>query len=293
MSDSELTDETQRTGKPSPRPREKIKGIFSTQSILKVGTGTTTRKTIQKTYWFVDETPDALLEIQPLNKNYIPSGPKRKITMEDLLAKFAPEPEFYFSTVYPKLQELSNTIQKGERHRNKGEVFSAELEFNQALSVDEENVRANFGLGLTYLDRGESHKANDIFERLVRLDAAFEQEHKHLFNDFGISLRKNRMLDQALEYYRKAEDLADSDEHLFYNIARAYFDKENVTECLEYLKRALKLNPDLKEARLFIKYLVDQGKVSPDLPGLAEFLPESAPSSASSAAPPPPIDVNI
>lgn len=276
MSDPGMTDEGRKAQTTPSRTREKIKGIFSTQSIQRVGTGTTTRKTIQKTYWFADELDDGLLEIQPLNKNYIPSGPKRKITLEDLVAKFAPEPEFYLSTVYPKLQELSRTIQKGERHREKGEIFSAELEFGQALKVDEENVRANFGLGLTYLDRGESHKANDIFERLVRLDAAFEQEHKHLFNDFGISLRKNRMLDQALEYYRKAESLAESDENLHYNIARAWFDKDNVSECLENLKRALAINPGLTEARLFVKYLVDQKLISADLPGVRDLLPANA-----------------
>jgi len=276
MSESEDLDQSSSTQKTSSRPREKIKGIFSTQSIQKVGTGTTTRKTIQKTYWSVDEVEDNLLEIQPLNKNYIPSGPKRKITIEDLLSKFAPEPEFYISTVYPKLQELSRTIQKGERHRDKGEIFSAELEFNEALKVDEENVKANFGLGLTYLDRGESHKANDIFERLVRLDAAFEAEHKHLFNDFGISLRKNKMYDQALDYYRKAETLTDLDENLCYNIARAYFEKENTTECLEYLKKALKLNPGLNEARLFIKYMVDQNLIQQSAPGVAELLPGEA-----------------
>jgi len=274
MSDSLNIQEQDQAPRTGAKPRDKIKGIFSTQSIQKVGTGTTTRKTIQKTYWFVDELEENQLEIQPLNKNYIPSGPKRKITIEDLLAKFAPEPEFYISTVYPKLQELSRTIQKGERHREKGEIFSAEMEFGQALNVDEENVRANFGLGLTYLDRGEAHKANDIFERLVRLDAAFEPEHKHLFNDFGISLRKNKMLDQALDYYRKAESLTESDEHLFYNIARAYFDKDNPSQCLEYLKMALRLNPGLIEARKFVRYLVEQNKISADLPGVRELMPQ-------------------
>jgi tetratricopeptide (TPR) repeat protein len=205
---------------PSEKTHDRIKGVFSTQSIQRVGTGTTTRKTIQKMYWFVEERDDKLLDIQPLNRNYIPTGPKRKVTMEELLEKFAPEPEFYVSTVYPKMRELNMTIVKGENHRRKGEVFSAELEFGQALAVDEENVRANFGLGLTYLDRGEANKAQDIFERLVNLDAAFDQEHKHLFNEFGINLRKNKMLDQALDYYRRAENLSEADENLHYNIAR-------------------------------------------------------------------------
>ena len=256
---------------------DKIKGVFSTQAVQKVGTGTTTRKTIQKMYWFVEEMPDSLLEIQPLNTNFIPSGPKRKITMEELLEKFSPEPEFYVSTVYPKMRELNLTIVKGERHREKGEIFSAELEFGQALSVDEENVRANFGLGLTYLDRGEANKANDIFERLVKLDAAFEQEHKHLFNEFGINLRKNKMLEQALDYYQKAENLAEADENLMYNIARAFFEKKDMAQCLTYLKKSLEFNADFSEGKRFIQYLVDKDMVAEEAAG-PEFAKGAAPS---------------
>lgn len=248
------------------KPRDRIKGIFSTQAIQKVGTGTTTRRTIQKMYWFVEEDASGLLEIQPLNKNYVPSGPKRRIALEDLLEKFSPEPEFYVTTVYPRLCELNMVIQKGERHREKGEVFSAEMEFGQALAVDEENIRANFGLGLTYLDRGEANKADDIFQRLVRLDAAFEKEHKHLFNEFGMNLRKNKMLDQALDYYQRAENLAIRDDNLMFNIARAFFDKKDYKMAMEYLQKALLLNPEHTESRRFAAFLEEKGLAKAPVP---------------------------
>lgn len=54
--------------------KERIKGVFSTQSLIKIGTGTTQRKTVQKSYWFATELDDGRIEIQPLNKNYVPSG---------------------------------------------------------------------------------------------------------------------------------------------------------------------------------------------------------------------------
>jgi len=266
------------------KQHDRIKGVFSTQAIQRVGTGTTTRKTIQKMYWFVEELEDKFLEIQPLNKNYVPSGPKRKITVEELLEKFSPEPEFYVSTVYPRMRELNMTIVKGEKHRSKGEIFSAELEFGQALVVDEENVRANFGLGLTYLDRGEANKAQDIFERLVRLDAAFDKQHKHLFNEFGINLRKNKMLDQALDYYKRAEDLTQTDENLHYNIARAFFEKNDVANCFEYLKKALAINPELSAARKFITYLVDKNFLAADV--AAAITAGAAPGMTPDASPP-------
>ncbi len=267
----------------APRHEEKIKGIFSTQSVVKVGTGTTTRRTIQKTYWFVQEIDAETIEIQPLNRNYIPSGPKRKIPKDEFLQKFSPEPEFYVSTVFPKMKELSNTISRGEKHRANGELYSAEFEFGQALKVDEENVRANFGLGLTYMERGEKNKANDILERLVKLDAAFGKEHKHLFNDFGISLRKSQMYDQAVDYYRRAIELTQEDEHLWLNLARAYFEKGDMKNCVEQLRKAIALNPGIEEARQFWDYMVRKGFATgeyPERPGAGRAASPAKPAAA-------------
>ncbi|MDR1660218.1 MAG: tetratricopeptide repeat protein, partial [Desulfovibrio sp.] len=179
--------------------RTAVHGVFSTQEVRKVGTGTTTRKTVQKTYWFIEQRGD-VVECQPLNTNYVPSGPRRKVTMEELISKFSPEPEFYMNSVFPRMQELEQAVNNADTHRQNGDTFAAEYEYSRALKVDVDNVRANFGIGLTYLERGDTDKAQNIFERLVKLDNAFEAEHKHLFNEFGINLRKNRMLAQSLEY---------------------------------------------------------------------------------------------
>ncbi|MDD4952945.1 MAG: tetratricopeptide repeat protein, partial [Desulfovibrionaceae bacterium] len=240
---------------------EKIRGVFSTQSVARVGTGTTQRKTIQKTFWFVEEKKAGVVSVQPLNKNYVPSGPKREVPKEDFLAKFSPEPEFYLSTVYPKMRELNETISRGEQARERGALYSAEFEFKNAAKVDDDNVKANFGLGLTYLERGETVKANDIFKRLVNLEASFDKEHKHLFNDFGINLRKNKMLEQALDYYLRAEKLVENDENLYHNIARAYYEKGDIEKCVQYLDKCLRLKPDMEEAVKFMEYLKKNGYV--------------------------------
>lgn len=231
-----------------------IKGVFSTQEVRKVGTGTTTRKTLQKTFWFVEQKGDEI-ECQPLNPNYVPSGPKRKITMEELLAKFNPEPEFYQMSVYPKMKELNRTISNGDSHREKGENFAAEYEYSRALKVDEENVRANFGIGITYMERGELEKAENIFERLVRLDSAFESEHKHLFNEFGINLRKNKMLKQAAEYYKRALELSGDDENLHTNLARALLETKDIDGCIEHLFTALDLSPSHPVSLKFLAWM--------------------------------------
>ena len=242
---------------------ERIKGVFSTQEIRKVGTGTTQRKTIYKGFYFVEQSDDGTIECQPINANYIPSGQKRTIGIEELMEKFAPEPEFYLNAVYPKMQELRRTLDNGDKHREKGESFSAEHEYSSALVVDEENVRANFGIGLTYLQRGENNKADDIFERLVKLEAAFAPEHKHMFNEFGINLRKARMYQQAVLYYKRALELTDNDENLHINIARAFFELDDLESCVNHLSSALKMAPRHEQATKFVIWLIEKNKLSP------------------------------
>lgn len=248
--------------KPATRQAE-IKGVFSTQEIRKVGTGTTTRKTVQKMFWFIEQKGD-VVECQPLNRNYVPSGNKKKITLEEVIAKFSPEPEFYMNSVYPKMQEMQQSVDNGDKHREKGETFAAEFEYGRALKIDEDNVRANFGIGLTYMERGDVDKAKDIFDRLVKLDGAFDPEHKHLFNEFGINLRKNKMNDQAVEYYKRALQLTQNDENLYMNMARALLETKDISGCVDNLLKALSIAPTHEVSLKFLGWLIQKNLVPQD-----------------------------
>ncbi len=249
--------------------QERIRGVFSTQEVRRVGTGTTSRKTITKAFHFVEQKEDGSIECQPVNANYVPSGQKRTITMEELIEKFSPEPEFYLSSVFPRMQELQRNLDNGDAHRQKNETFAAEHEYSGALALDEENVRANFGIGLTYLQRGESGKADDIFSRLVKLDAAFAPEHKHMFNEFGINLRKSKMYDQAVTYYKRALELTESDENLHVNLARAFFETKDFSDCAEHLFIALQLAPGHEQATNFLEWLMKKNLLPAELRGRA------------------------
>jgi len=290
----------------SQEKKQGIQGIFSSQEVKRVGTGTTTRKTIQKMYWMCQEMPEGTIEVQPLNSNYIPSGPKKTVSMDEFLKLFSPEPEFYVNNVFPKIKEVNKTIARADRHRKNGEHYSAEMEYGNALKVDEENIRANFGLGITYLERGESGKAEDILNRLVKLEGAFEAEHKHLFNDFGINLRKNGMFDQAIAYYSRALELASHDENLHYNIARAYLEKKDVDKALEALLKGLSINPGQETLVKFLAWMLSKKLVREEQkPAVAQALQQAklarergsaAPASAPVQAPstplaPAPIDL--
>ncbi len=245
--------------------QEHMRGVFSLQEVRKVGTGTTTRKTVMKTFWFVDQdekTGEIL--IQSLNHNYVPTGPVKTISREELLEKYSPELEFYVQTVFPKMREINEAVEAGDQHRDKNELFSAEFEYENALELDIENVKANFGIGLTYLAQGEKDKAESILSRLVTLDAAFQKEHKHLFNEFGINLRKSQMYDKALEYYEKAIELGKEDPNLFLNIARVYLEAKDYTSCVITIKKALELDNKNEIAIKMLTWMAGKNFVDKD-----------------------------
>jgi len=241
-----------------------IRGVFSSQEIRKVGTGTTTRKTVQKIFWFVEQDGNTL-SMQSINMKFIPTGKKRIIEREELLEKYAPEPEFYLQSVYPQMQAIQDGSDRGDTCRKQGKNFSAEFEYETVLALDEGNVRANFGIALTYLARGETDKADNIFGRLVKLDATYEPEHKHLFNEFGMNLRKNAMLVQAIDYYGRALSLSQKDDNLHVNMARALFENSQIGPCIDHLLHAMTINHENVVGRKFLEWLITNKRIPADM----------------------------
>lgn len=238
---------------PSPPPASgapsAIAGVYKGVQTAIIGTGATRRRVSQEGYFFAEQTSPEEVSIQPLNVSYIPSGPLTLIALEDFLGRFTPEPDVFKYKTLPAIAAMKKTLAKAERLRSQGQNYTAEFEFKNALKLDDSNVRANYGLGLTYLDRGDTEQADTVLRRLVTLEEAYTRENKHLFNEFGIKLRKNGMYDQALAYYGRALKLSQRDEHLLYNIARLLHEKKEYAQALRFCDQALALDPDLTPAQ--------------------------------------------
>jgi len=212
----------------------------------------------QYVYYYAQEQEDGILEMQALGADNELFGAPRTISRDELLGTYMPEPQKSLEYARHKTaqqQEIQTAVARGDKFYKRGETYSAEFEYCKALSLDEENVRANFGVGFCYLARGEHDKARVVFERLVVLEAAFSDEHKHLFNEFGINLRKAGMHAEALSYYARGVELCPSDENLHYNMARAAFDMGEPSLAAQHLSDCLRLNSGHLEALQFVSYL--------------------------------------
>ncbi|MGD9608784.1 MAG: tetratricopeptide repeat protein [Desulfovibrionaceae bacterium] len=220
----------------------KISGIFSCKTSIKVGFGVTKQTALSETFWFVKETQNGNFSVQSLDMDFKRQGQPFEISRNKLFEDYHLEPDLSYRL-------LSQPLLLGDHYRAAAKYGNAEQEYQKIKRIDEDNIRANFGLGLLYLAMDKPDKASYIFNRLVGLEETFEPQHKHLFNEFGISLRKKGLFDEALKYYFRARELCADDDHLLLNIARVYYEQHRLPEAETAARDALGLNPGLTEAK--------------------------------------------
>lgn len=223
-------------------------GVYVEVVTQNIGTGGTSRTQEIKNYYMAKSVNDEVVQVQLMDMDDNPLPFKEEVPLADFNGRFEFVPEYLAKKKKsPQEQQVDKAIAQAEAHVKRKEFFSAEFEYNKALGLDEENVRANFGVGKVYLAQGDTEKARETFEKLAGIEAVFEDENKHIFNELGMELRRMKMYDQAIDYYTKALSIAQDDENLFFNVARAYFEKGEIKKSAAYLQKALKLNPNVTE----------------------------------------------
>jgi len=238
-----------------------ILGVYSLIKSAETGHGATTRSYQQTTLWFVRRLGDDTYSVQALNANSIPSGPITGISKGDFIRNYRPEPGFYEKRCLPFIDSLKKKLRRAEQYLDAADLDGAEKEFCKALLLDEKHPKANIELGKIYLQEGDGKKLSRALKRILGIDALFQEQERHLFNDFGICLRKSKHFSEAIAFYAKAIDHNAGDEHLYFNIARAKAESGDPDGAREDLEHALALRPDFSAARKFLEFL-DQSAAS-------------------------------
>jgi tetratricopeptide (TPR) repeat protein len=226
-----------------------VRCVFSSDKRIEVGTGTTTRSHVSKLLWYVEELGNKKFSVRKINSHHVPAGEDRVIGLEKLLSDYVPEVEYYEEYTLPAMNLLEDYLDEGEEHREEGRLYSAEGCFDKALGLDEQNVRALFNLGLIYMEQEDVVKTRNLLRSLLSIKSTFTGKDQHLFNEFGISLRKHGLFDEAVEYYSRALAFTRDDDHLHYNLARANYERGDWEGCVAALIRSRELNPDLEASR--------------------------------------------
>ncbi len=237
----------------------KISGYYIEEVKISLGTGATKRKTTGENIFLAEELPGGEVKLSLLNMAGRPTTITEMVDKEEFFKRCRPKPDFVPPDKTKKLDKLKEKADRhasrGNLHLRKKEYNSAEFEFQSSLKLDEEHVRANYGMVKLHLEKGEEDQAKEILDKLTSIEALFEDENKHIFNEFGIDLRRMKMFDQALDSYRKALEINDKDPILNFNMARALIDKKQWVESLACLERALKLKKEFPEAQKLAQLL--------------------------------------
>ncbi|EPR41968.1 Tetratricopeptide TPR_2 repeat-containing protein [Desulfovibrio sp. X2] len=224
----------------------RVRGIFSSLADGGPADGAGGRLS-GEVYWKAEELDDGNVCLQRMGEDWVPRGRVVIMPKERLFNDFKLEPGIWYELVNLRLAS-------GDAHRSQGRMHEAQIDYARVTAVDEENIRANFGLGLVYLSLGQLQKAAYVFETLIDLEGTFSPEHKHLFNEFGIALRKRGLSDKTLRYYNKALELAPDDENLLFNLARCHFERGDEAAFFDHLGRALAIAPKHPESLRLLRH---------------------------------------
>lgn len=233
-----------------------LRCAFSLKKKGKIGTGTTQKTTNITIYHYAEQLEGDMFAIWTLNAQAVPFGSKEVISKKKLLELYHPEIEYYNDVAQPAIANYHGKLKRGDELRANKMFPEAANEYIDALKIEASCVHAYFGLGLTYLADKDEQKARAVFQQLIKLDSAFDEDHKHMFNQMGIQLRKSLMFDEAIHYYQRAVELSPDDEHLNFNLARTFYEKGDWRNCLDNLALCLELSQNNNEALKFSSFIL-------------------------------------
>jgi len=188
-----------------------------------------------------------------LNLKHVQPNDKTKLarSLNDLQRKLASSREF--NDLYGKVYFRDND-------------FATSYDFIcQLIKIKEDeiagvlvNEEANRFLNLNYLSPEDQETTKRMISLVERgeLSMLREQVAAHdglgslvlsFYNEAGISQRKSGNIDKAIIDYRKALSVSPNDEHLYYNMARAYLEIGQKKNAEASIDQALQINPQFQD----------------------------------------------
>ncbi|MDR2892164.1 MAG: tetratricopeptide repeat protein [Deltaproteobacteria bacterium] len=164
-------------------------------------------------------------------------------------------------------QNSNYVIVKGKSEKKSGyqlRSFSMEAEAStpdgpvemsaEEVARVEERFLADFSMTLIKL-RDKRQEALHGMQKLADSSGPFAREHKFMFTDCGLAMRKRNLYALAERFHEKARGLAPQDEHILFNLARVMYESGKTSKAREYLGLSLEINPDFKAGRDFLAFV--------------------------------------
>ncbi|WP_432737818.1 tetratricopeptide repeat protein [Maridesulfovibrio sp. FT414] len=232
----------------------RVLGIYSKNLKDHTGTGTTMQRRETKTYYYVLKSSSEDYNVQPLNMQNVPSGLFSAMSRDEFISSFTPEIDYYMIHPLPELEVLKEMLGAGAETLSETSGHAKIQTLMKALLLEPGNNQMQIDTPMAYA------KLVDIVDILGNQNEEFIEEQRQEFNSAAITLRKQELYQEAINYYSKALQLNDTDQNLHFNIARAYYEIGENAEALKHIDRALEIDPILESAILFKKYILKKNK---------------------------------
>lgn len=143
----------------------------------------------------------------------------------------------------------ANTRGVGLMEQNKGKWPDAEREFTEAVRLAPDWLPARINLAIALLNQYDKPEKVQKAEEILRDILKNHPDSKHAHFCLGVILSHKGQIAEAYEQFLAVNKLDPDDPHTLFRLAQTHPDGPRSPAAVEYLERALKLDPYLNGAR--------------------------------------------
>lgn len=200
----------------------------------------------QKQMHFVWADTSGKFRVQALDGAFQPVGDKKLIGPAEFKRNYTHEPSVMAVPVNTGQPWADSSAKQPKTSSSQLQMPGLAPDSKEPEAKQTENYLRNF-FGKT-LKRcrfpRERDAALNSLKTIIEVEEGIVPEHKFMFADFGIALRKNALLELSLACCKRVLDISPDDDHAHFNIARILFEMGQLDDAEQHLLTAQSINSD-------------------------------------------------
>ncbi|KAA3664071.1 MAG: tetratricopeptide repeat protein [Chloroflexi bacterium] len=164
-----------------------------------------------------------------------------------------------------KKRQFETLFRRGTELLKRGDMSKAAQLLQRAHQLDPQHVDVAINLSGAYILAKKFKKAVAVLEPLSRTDS----DHVMLWTNLGAAYLGNPIIAnneeqlQAIDAFKRALDLNPIAPNVAYNIGLIYRDRREYDKAIQWFERAIKANPNDKDARILIERIQQKQAENP------------------------------